>query len=71
MKYLKKYNNFKESILIDLSFQNVGELMESLSVWYDSLSSINAEEVDIYDTFKLPKEDFKDKLDLDFFRRQC
>jgi hypothetical protein len=36
MKYLKKYNNFKESILIDLSFQNVGELMESLSVWYDS-----------------------------------
>jgi hypothetical protein len=41
--------------------------MESLSVWYDSLlSSINAEEVDIYDTFKLPKEDFKDKLDLDF-----
>jgi hypothetical protein len=54
MKYLKKYNNFKESILIDLSFQN--ELMESLSVWYDSLlSSINAEEVDIYDTFKLPK----------------
>jgi hypothetical protein len=38
-----------------------------LSVWYDSLlSSINAEEVDIYDTFKLPKEDFKDKLDLDF-----
>jgi hypothetical protein len=30
------------------------------------LSSINAEEVDIYDTFKLPKEDFKDKLDLDF-----
>jgi hypothetical protein len=55
MKYLKKYNNFKESILIDLSFQNVGELMESLSVWYDSLlSSINAEEVDIY-TFKLPK----------------
>jgi hypothetical protein len=67
MKYLKKYNNFKESILIDLSFQNVGELMESLSVWYDSLlSSINAEEVDIYDTFKLPKEDFKDKLDLDF-----
>jgi hypothetical protein len=67
MKYFKKYNNFKESILIDLSFQNVGELMESLSVWYDSLlSSINAEEVDIYDTFKLPKEDFKDKLDLDF-----
>jgi hypothetical protein len=28
-----------------------------------SIISIN---VDIYDTFKLPKEDFKDKLDLDF-----
>lgn len=67
MKYLKKYDKFKESVIVDLSFQNVEELLESLSVWYDSLlSSINAEEVDIFDTFKLPTEDFKGKLDLDF-----
>ncbi len=67
MKYLKKYNNFKESIVIDLSIQNVSELTESLTIWYDSLLiSIGAEEVDIFSTFHLPVEEYKDKLDLDF-----
>lgn len=67
MKYLKKYNNFKESILIDLSIQNVTDLMESLTIWYDSLLiSIGAEEVDIFSTFHLPVDEYKDKLDLDF-----
>lgn len=67
MKYLKKYNNFKESIVIDLSIQNVTDLMESLTIWYDSLLiSIGAEEVDIFSTFHLPVDEYKDKLDLDF-----
>jgi len=67
MKYLKKYNQYKESIVIDLNFQNVKDLLESLNIWHDALlTSIDAEELDIFDTFKLPNEDFNDKLDLDF-----
>jgi hypothetical protein len=66
MKYLKKYKKFKESIVVDMTFQNVEELLESLSLWHDALlNSISAEEVDIYDTFKLPNDAFADKLDLD------
>jgi hypothetical protein len=43
--------------------------MESLNIWHDSLlSSIGAEEVDIFDTFKLPKESYADRLDLDFLQ---
>lgn len=66
MKYLKKYKEHKESIVVDLKFQNVEELLESLNLWHDSLlNSISAEEVDIYNTFKLPSETFIDKMDLD------
>lgn len=57
MKYLKKYKKFQESVVVDLTFQNVEELLESLNLWHDALlNAISAEEVDIYDTFKLPKE---------------
>jgi len=67
MKYLKKYTTYKESIMVDLMFQNMVELLESLTIWHDALlSSIAAEEVDIYETFHLPVEEYKDKLDLDF-----
>ena len=67
MKYLKKYINFKESVLVDLNIQSVADILESLTIWTDSLlEAIGAEEVDIYDTFKLPIEDYKDKLDLDY-----
>jgi hypothetical protein len=67
MKYLKKYNSYKESIVVDLMFQNMVELLESLTIWHDALlSSIAAEEVDIYETFNLPVEEYQDKLDLDF-----
>ena len=66
MKYLKGYKKFKESVVVDMTFQNVEELLESLSLWHDALlNSISAEEVDIYDTFKLPTDAFADKLDLD------
>lgn len=67
MKYLKKYNSYKESIVVDLMLQNMVELLESLTIWHDALlSSISAEEVDIFDTFQLPTDEYKDKLDLDF-----
>ena len=67
MKYLKKYTTYKESIMVDLMFQNMVELLESLTIWHDALlSSIAAEEVDIFSTFHLPVEEYKDKLDLDF-----
>lgn len=66
MKKLKTYNQFKESLVIDLNFQGIGDLLESLTVWYDALlSSIGAEEENIFDTLKLPQDDFSDKLDLD------
>ena len=66
MKKIKNYKEFKESLVIDLSFQNIEDLLESLSLWQDALlSSIGAEEVDIFDTLKLPTDEFGDKLDLD------
>jgi len=67
MKYLKKYNTYKESIVVDLMFQNMVELLESLTIWHDALlSAISAEEVDIINTCQLPSDEYKDKLDLDF-----
>lgn len=69
MWYLKKYQSFKESILIDLSISTTQELMESLNIWHDALlSSIGAEEVDIFDTLKLPKDFYSGRLDLDFLQ---
>jgi len=63
-----RFNSKKnESILIDLEYQRIDDLLESLNVWHDALlTSIDAEEVDIFDTFNLPREMFSDKLDLDF-----
>ena len=66
MKKIKTYNQFKESLVIDLSFQGIEDLLESLIIWHDALlSSVGAEEVNIFDTLKLPQDDFSDKLDLD------
>jgi hypothetical protein len=63
---VKTYNQFKESLVIDLGFQNIEDLLESLTIWHDALlSAIGAEEVDIFDTLKLPQDDFRDRLDLD------
>lgn len=65
MKIIKSYHKFKESLVIDLSIQNVEDLLESLTIFQDALlAAIGAEEVDIYDKLKLPKEDFSDKMDL-------
>lgn len=66
MKKIKTYNQFKESLVIDLNFQRIEDLLESLTVWHDALlSSVGAEEVNIFDTLKLPQDIFRDKLDLD------
>ena len=67
MKYLKKYLKYKESIVVDLAYQHMVELVESLTIWHDALlNSISAEEVNIFDTFHLPTEEFSNNLDLDF-----
>ena len=56
-----------ESIVIDLNFQDMDELLESLTIWHDALlTAIDAEEVDVLSTFNLPSDDFSDKLDLDY-----
>lgn len=66
MVKIKTYTQFKESLVIDLSFQGVQDLLESLIVWHDALlSSVGAEEVNIFITLKLPEKDFSDNLDLD------
>jgi hypothetical protein len=65
MKYLKPYNTYLESLKIDVAIINV-DINESLGLYYENiLKSIGAEEVDMFDTFNLPKDDFADKLNLD------
>lgn len=66
MKWLKSFKKHKESLVIDLQFQSI-DLMESLNIWHDVLlNAINAEELDIFDTLKLPEDFFKGSLDLDY-----
>ena len=68
MKHLKPYKKFKESLVIDLQFQDI-DLKESLNIWHDTLlSSIGAEEVDLFDTLFLPKKEFINNLDIDFLK---
>jgi hypothetical protein len=65
MKYLKPYQSYLESLMIDVSIINV-DINESLGLYYENiLNSIGAEEVDMFDTFSLPKDEFADKLNLD------
>lgn len=67
MKYLKKYLKYKESIVVDMQYQHMIELLESLTIWHDALlNSISAEEVNIFDTFHLPQDEFSNNLDIDF-----
>lgn len=64
MKWIKRYLSYKESLkMVDVS--NLSDLMESLSIWEDVLlSSVSAEKVDIYQTLKLPIDEFKSSLDM-------
>lgn len=66
MKWLKSYAKYTESVSVDMGLQSV-DLMESLNVWHDALlDSIGAEEVDMFETFHLPADDYRGKMDLDF-----
>jgi hypothetical protein len=69
MRWLKNYEKYKESVVIDMGISKVGELLESLSIWHDTLlSTIGAEEVkDFLEFLGLSKEKYiKDKLNLDY-----
>jgi len=76
MKFLKSFNKYKESIVIDLQLQTL-DLMESLNIWHDALlDSISATELSLFDDTDQEnnpigsqlKEDetyYKNQLDLD------
>jgi hypothetical protein len=66
MRVIKSYNKFKESLVIDLMVMSV-DILESMNIWHDVLlSAISAEEKDIFDTLKLPKDFYDGRLSLDF-----
>jgi hypothetical protein len=66
MRVIKSYNKFKESLVIDLMVMSV-DILESMNIWHDVLLSvISAEEKDIFDTLKLPKDFYDGRLSLDF-----
>jgi len=66
MRVIKKYQEFKESIFIDLGMLSV-DILESMNIWHDVLlSSISAEEKDMFDTLKLTKDFYNGRLSLDF-----
>jgi hypothetical protein len=59
MRYIKKYKKFLESIEIDLNINPHTDILESMSIWHDTLlTTINAEEVDPYSTLHLDKDRF-------------
>jgi hypothetical protein len=66
MRVIKSYSKFKESLVIDLMVMSV-DILESMNIWHDVLlSAISAEEKDIFDTLKLPKDFYEGRLTLDF-----
>jgi hypothetical protein len=66
MRVIKRYQEFKESIFIDLGMLSV-DILESMNIWHDVLlSAISAEEKDIFDTLKLTKDFYNGRLSLDF-----
>jgi hypothetical protein len=66
VKYIRTYKKYKESLKIDLDFYNI-DILESLDLIHDViLGSINAEEVSMFDTFKLPEKDYMNKMDIEF-----
>jgi hypothetical protein len=76
MRRLKKYEEYMSEMIgnnipeIDPAYYSI-DLMESLSIWHDTLlDSIKAKEMDIFDTLKLPKDDYeplgKSPMDLDY-----
>jgi hypothetical protein len=67
MKWIKSYKNYKESLLINIELSG-SDVMESLNMLEDLLlNSINAKEIDLFDTLSLDKETYNGKIDLDYF----
>ena len=67
MPHLLKYRSFLESISIPSN--DMDNLMESLKMWHDIiLTSIGAQIVDIFDELKIPKSEFKDRLDIEILK---
>ena len=65
MRFIKDFKKYQESIRIEIGYIDI-DINESLGLLYDNvLKSIGAEEIDIFNTFNLPKDDFADKLNLD------
>ena len=65
MRRLKDYKSYLESIVIDMGIARVGDLLESLSVWHDTLlTAIDAEEVDDAKGFLTLPDGTKMDLDL-------
>lgn len=61
--WIKKFNSFKESLIIDIGDFDINE---SLNIWYNSLlQSINAQPVDIFASLKLAKDINLDLENLD------
>ncbi len=68
MKRIKSYNQYRESVVLDFTNLNV-DIDESLSISSDILlSSIGANEIDMFETFKLPKDFYNGRMDLDFLQ---
>lgn len=66
-RHLKTSSEYNESITFDLNYQKFDDILESLNIWHDALlSSIDAEEVDMFETLHLPKEDYINKLDIEY-----
>ena len=65
MHYIKSYQNFKESIQIDISLIKI-DINESLGVFYENIfKSLGYDEVPFLDTFHLTKDDYEDRMNLD------
>lgn len=67
MRWLKDFKGYKESIVIKIGVAEVGDLLESLSLWHEELlNSIGAIEEDLFKLLELDKSEYDDdKLDLD------
>lgn len=66
-RHLKTSAEYNESITFDLNYQKFDDILESLNIWHDALlSSIDAEEIDMFETLHLPKEDYVNKIDIDY-----
>jgi hypothetical protein len=66
MEFILTYNKFLESLDHNLS-NDIIDLNESLSMWHDLiLKSIGGEELDIYDTLKITRDELGEEQNLEF-----